>query len=136
MRKERSTGKSCVKIEFPANAARALLDAGGRKKSDGRTTKGRIFKWTLSIKFVLDQLKTIVELYVHNYDNSKEGWEQPLVNGDGDILYNFYLGSISRKGTTITQSKRSATIGCRVAYNFFCCQKCLPDCRKWHSPRI
>ena len=38
MRKERSAGKSCLKIEFPANATRALLDAGGKKKSDGRTT--------------------------------------------------------------------------------------------------
>ena len=33
-----------MKIEFPATATRVLLDAGGTKKSDGRTTRGRNFQ--------------------------------------------------------------------------------------------
>ena len=68
---------------------------------------------TFSIKFVLDQLNTIAELR-SPYENFKEGSEQLLVNGG--ILNNFYWGLICRKGTAITQSKRSATIGWRVAY--------------------
>ena len=44
----------------------------------------------------------------------RRGGNNLLVNGG--MLNNFYWGLISRKGTAITQSKRSATIGWRVAY--------------------
>ena len=65
MRKERSTSKSCVNIEFPANATKVWLDAGGRNKSVGRTTKGTIFKClaylgTLILKMVSHHEKKTV----------------------------------------------------------------------------
>ena len=59
MRKEKRTGKSCVNIEFPTNATRALMDSGGRKKLDGRTTKGRILKCSL-LKGIYSMLYTLV----------------------------------------------------------------------------